>query len=207
MYWLNNLLNDIANGKVQTRYSHDNRICTHNNVSELDVDCSGLVELWLKNSHNSALAEVYHYINKVRDTTKYQINRLYSFDFYDFFNSAEITDSPNWRLVDVMQKLQCGDVLAMINPQKSGRWGHVAIVAKEISRTADKICLDIIDSSNILHYNDKRNPIRKGIGRGNVDLLLQNENIVTICYNQQCQKVRAIKIARLRDINIKSAKK
>ncbi len=199
MHWLIDLLNKIRCDELKTAYSHENKVYTQNDVSFLELDCSGLAELWLRNARPQALAEVYDYIRRIRDTDKYQIVRLYSFDFYDFFNSESIITSSQWQKVDIKQELHCGDILAFINPLKKGRWGHVAIVEQEISRSSTKIVIRVIDSSLKPHFDDWRQSDKMGIGQGTIELILDQGEIKEVCYGAECREIRKVCAARLKD--------
>ena len=49
-----------------------------------------------------------------------------------------------------------GDVIAFINPNKKGRFGHVAVVEEELYRSENKVVVRVIDSSQIKHIDDIR---------------------------------------------------
>ncbi len=196
MEYLYNLLQQIKNGEIKTTYSHDIFVSSDSKV--IDTDCSGLVDLWLQNSHRNARDEVYAYVLQVRDTLKYNITRLYSFDFYDFFQSIKEKDSTNWQYVDINNTLKEGDILAFINPEHKARWGHVAVVEEEISRSKEKIKVKVIDSSKYHHFDDWHQSDKMGIGSGVIELYFNNNEIKKVCYGPDCMRVRAVCAGRLR---------
>lgn len=161
------------------------------------MDCSGLVEFWLQQTNPQALDEIYTYINQVRDTDKYTIERMYSFDFYDFFHQLKEHQSVNWQYVDLKKILQAGDILAFINSQTKGRWGHVVVVEQEIERDKDKITLQIIDSSSHQHFRDWHQNWQMGIGRGQIELYQDKNGINKVCYGPDCVRQVAVCAARL----------
>lgn len=200
MQYLENLLKYIQKREVSCVYSHENAICKADGQTILKFDCSGLIELWLKNSYPSALQDIYNYILKVRDTKKYDILRLYSFDFYDFFQNIKNNDTQNWQYVDINQSLMKGDVLALINPLRKRRWGHAAVVVEEVYRDDQKIIVKVIDSSENKHIQDSRADQIKGIGSGIIELYFNCGKINKISYDGENKKTRYVCVGRLKGI-------
>ena len=195
MKYLHNLLQLLKKSELQTGYSHDTLI--NNEAKIIETDCSGLVDLWLQNEYPEARSEIFDYVLRVRDTAKYQITRLYSFDFYDFFQNIKENASTNWQFVDINDLLQAGDVLAFINPEHKGRWGHVAVVEEEISRNDEKIIVKIIDSSNYCHFDDWHQSDKMGIGCGIIELYINKNKVIKVCYGPDCMRIRDVCIGRL----------
>ena len=204
MEYLRNLLQRIKDGEIQTTYSHD--IFVSDDSKVIDIDCSGLVDLWLQNSYSEARDEVFDYILQVRDTVKYRITRIYSFDFYDFFQNIKENASKNWQFVDINETLKEGDILAFINPEHAGRWGHVAVVEEEISRSKEKIAVKIIDSTSYHHFEDWHQSDKMGIGCGIIELYFDNDKVEKVCYGPNCMRVREVCAGRLRK-KVKKIKK
>jgi len=157
-----------------------------------------LVDLWLQNEYPEARDEIFDYVLQVRDIAKYQITRLYSFDFYDFFQNIKENASNNWQFVDISNTLQSGDILAFINPKRQGRWGHVAVVEQEISRDNEKIIVKIIDSSNYCHFDDWHQSSKMGIGCGIIELYIDKNKVVKVCYGPDCTRIRDVCVGRLK---------
>ncbi len=195
MQYIDKILKLIKANIIKTKYSHHNLVYRRCNKFVFSVDCSGLVEFWLFKRNPQALAEIYDFVFQNRQVNKKEIKRLYSFDFYDFFSSIECTSY--WQHIKISSTLKRGDILAFINPNKKGRFGHVAIVDKEISRNEQKIIVKVIDSSQIEHREDYRQSIKKGIGCGIIELYIENENVTKISYCPNEIKPRLIKVARL----------
>ncbi len=200
MRFINKIIELIKQGKVRTQYSHENEVQKSDNLRAIKVDCSGFVEFWLSRCHPRALKELYSFVLKVRDTKKYQITRLYSVDFYDYFAYLKTNSSPNWERVDYRQSFQEGDILAFINPEKQSRCAHVGIIKEEISRDSSKIMVRIADSSKISHYNDWRQSENMGIGEGEITLIINNGIIDNVLYNNDCSKYRLVEIGRLKKL-------
>ncbi len=198
MHYIDKILRLIKTGKIKTKYSHNNLIYRRRNNFIFSVDCSGLVEFWLYKRYNKALREVYDYVYKARDVDKNKIKRLYSFDFYDYFCSLETSESNNWKLVKYNQILERGDVIAFINPQRAGRFGHLAIVDKEICRQGDSIKVKIIDSSAIEHHDDYRQTSKMGIGYGIIEIGQEKNKEFLVKYSPDNHRVREIMIGRLK---------
>jgi len=195
MQYIDKILKLVRTGYIKTKYSHANFIRRRYNQFIFNVDCSGLVEFWLSKRHPKALAEVYDFVYQNRQVPEEAIKRLYSFDFYDFF--ASLKSSSCWQTVTTSANLKRGDIIAFINPHKKGRFGHVAIVDKEISRDKQKIVVKIIDSSQIEHISDYRQSSKKGIGCGIIELYIEKSSITQVSYCLGQIKPRLIQIARL----------
>lgn len=195
MEFLQHLLELVQSGEYKTRYSHEIEINSDNKI--IATDCSGLVDFWLQNEYPAARAEVFNYVLQIRDIAKYQITRLYSFDFYDFFQYIQQNTSTYWQFVDVNNVLQPGDILAFINTDNKWRWGHVAVVVEEISRSKEKITLKIIDSSKHHHFEDWHQSEKMGIGCGIIELYLDNGAVSKVCYGPDCMRIRAVCAGRL----------
>ena len=145
MEYIDKIIKLIKTGHIKTKYSHHNLVYRRLRKFIFSVDCSGLMEFWLKKKHSQALAEIYDYVYQNRNVPKCQIKRLYSFDFYDFFCALNNDDKKcSWEKVDITKHLQRGDVIAFINHHKKGRFGHVAIVDSEIRRTQNQIKVKVI---------------------------------------------------------------
>ena len=190
MQYLYHLLKCLKKGEAKTCYSHDMYISSDEKY--MAVDCSGLVDFWLQKEYPLARAEIFDYILQVRDIVKYKITRLYSFDFYDFFQYIKENSSDNWQFVDVEKKLAKGDILAFINPARKGRWGHVAVVEQEISRDDEKIVLKVIDSTTYKHFEDWHQSDDMGIGSGIIELYKDKGKLVKVCYGPNCMRVRDV---------------
>ena len=197
MNYLYKILKLVKYGRVKTRYSHNNLIYRRGNKFIFSVDCSGLVELWLKKTNPKARSEIYDFLYQNRAVDKKEIKRLFSFDFYDFFNFIPSKDNSCWQKLSLSEKFCSGDVLAFINPNKKGRYGHVAIVEDEIYRDKNKIVVKIIDSSQIKHFDDFRQSEKMGIGQGIIELYLDGEKVTSVCYCPDEIKERYANAARL----------
>ena len=136
-------------------------------------------------------------MHKNRNVDKAEIKRLYSFDFYDFFSFIS-DDDFSWNKISFSKKLMSGDVIAFINPNKKGRFGHVAVVEKELYRDENKIVVRVIDSSQIKHFDDFRQSKNMGIGLGTIELYIENGNVSSVCYCPNEIKVRYAVAARLK---------
>lgn len=199
MFYLAKIIRLIQKGRIKTKYSHHNLIYRRGSGFVFSVDCSGLLEFWLSKKHPAALKEVYDFTYRVRPVKKEQIKRLYSFDFYDYFCSLSAQGSPCWQLVENTKVLVQGDVIVFINSARIGRPGHIAIVDEEILRQGKKIVVRVIDSSTVEHMDDYRQSAKKGIGRGVIELNLDNAGkIASVCYAPRCYKPRNVVMARLR---------
>lgn len=199
MEYIDKIIKLIKTGHIKTKYSHHNLVYRRLRQFIFSVDCSGLMEFWLKKKYPQALAEIYDYVYQNRNVPKCEIKRLYSFDFYDFFLSLNNDDKKcSWKKVDITKPLQRGDVIAFINPLRKWRFGHVAIVDSEIKRTSNLIRVKVIDSSQIEHCDDYRQSNKKGIGKGTIELYLENNDVVSIGYMPGQIKPRLAKVARLR---------
>ncbi|MBQ9235448.1 MAG: hypothetical protein IJ184_03175 [Alphaproteobacteria bacterium] len=198
MLYLRQLLNEIKQGNIKTAYSHQTLIDEARGI--LEADCSALAEYWLQQAHPRALAEIYAYINQVRDVKKYRIERLYSFDFYDFFCELSKTGSSSWDVVNWQQRLQAGDLLALVNRSPQHRWGHIAIITDELARTENMLRLRVIDSSRTQHFDDWRQSVKMGIGEGVIELYFTGNELQNVCYAKECIKPRAAQIGRLKGL-------
>ena len=197
MNYLEKIIKLVKSGKIKTKYSHFNLIYRRRKTFIFSVDCSGLVEFWLKKKHSEALQEIYAFVYQARQVSQKQIKRLYSFDFYDFFEKGILSESL-WKLVRIEEPLQRGDVVACINEEQKGRFGHVAVVEKELYRDENVLRLQVIDSSAMEHFCDERPSEKKGIGRGILELHLQNGVVSEICYMPECSRARKVLIGRLK---------
>lgn len=198
MKYLDKILKLVRLGKIKTRYSHDNHIYRQNQKIMFEVDCSGLFEFWLNRWYPEALKEIYAYIYKVRLVDKAEIQRLYSFDIYDFFSQLGQEKSQYWQLVDINEPFKAGDVIAFVKKGEKNRFGHVAIIQKELARSLEKITVQVMDSSQIEHINDWRQTKENGIGEGILEMHCQNGDITAVCYTPDCIKVRKVLIGRLK---------
>lgn len=198
MQYLEKIVRLVEKGRIKTKYSHHNLIYHRQNHFIFSVDCSGLVEFWLSKRAPLALAEIYDFVYRVRPVGKEQIKRLYSFDFYDYFCSIAEKGGQHWQVVDTMQILRQGDIIAFINQNRRGRFGHIAVVDKEIERNSERIVVRIIDSSTVEHIDDCRPSVKKGIGKGSIELHLTNGKITSVCYTPSCYKSRQVMIGRLK---------
>lgn len=198
MKYLDKILKLVKRGKVKTKYSHDNRIYRQNQKIVFEVDCSGLLEFWLGKRHPEALKEIYGYVYKVRPVDKAEIQRLYSFDIYDFFACIAQNGSRHWQLVDINAPLRQGDVIALVKEGDRNRFGHVATVQKELERNSEKITVRVMDSSQVEHIDDWRQDKDKGIGEGVLELHRFQGRITAVCYTPDCIKVRKVLVGRLK---------
>lgn len=198
MKYLDKILKLVKRGKVQTKYSHDNKIYRQKNKMVFEVDCSGLFEFWLGKWHPEALREIYGYIYKVRSVDKSEIQRLYSFDIYDFFSYLAQNESRYWQAVDTGKPLQSGDVIAFVKEGERNRFGHVALVRKELERNAEKITVQVMDSSQVKHIDDWRQTKENGIGEGVLEMHCQGSSVTAVCYTPDCIKVRKVLVGRLK---------
>ncbi len=203
MRYLDKILKLVKTGIIKTRYSHFNLIYRRRKKFIFSVDCSGLVEFWLAKNYPQALTEIYDFVYQVRQVAQKEIKRLYSFDFYDFFTDIEKVPSNYWQFIDIHQKFERGDIISFINGNKKGRFGHVMVVDEELHRTEDKIVLRIIDSSQIEHIEDYRQSDKKGIGCGTIELDIQKEGAISICYCTGKKVERQVSVARLKEMRKK----
>lgn len=199
MMYLQQLIERIQENRLKSVYSHDNATVLNGAEKVMKFDCSGLVEMWLRERYPLALKEVFDYILQVRDTEKYDISRLYSFDFYDFFKNIK-NDSREWQRCNIEDCLQKGDILAFINPLKKWRWGHMAVVKEELARNEQKITVKVIDSSANKHIEDMRQ--HTGIGQGIIELYFTNNKVEKVCYDGENMRIRYVCIGRLKKIKI-----
>lgn len=191
MQYLRKILKLVKCGKIKTKYSHDTEIGKKDNSFVFITDCSGLFEFWVKKKHAPALDEIYNFLYENRNVDKHEIKRLYSFDIYDFFAHVGQNGSKCWQVVDVNGHLQEGDVIAFVKSGGKNRFGHVAIVKNEIGRTMDKIVVKVIDSSAVDHLEDWRQSSAKGIGEGVLELHRSGKEIVSVCYETDCENCLA----------------
>lgn len=198
MNYLYKILKLIKCDKIKTKYSHHNLIYKRGKKFVFSVDCSGLVEFWLKKTNYEARNEVYNFLYENRTVDKSQIKRLFSFDFYDFFNFIGDNKCSCWQKLSFNEKLKSGDIIAFINPNKKGRYGHVAVVEKELYRDVNKIVVKIIDSSQIKHFDDFRQTKKMGIGCGIIELYMNDEKVNYVCYCPDEIKERFANVARLK---------
>ncbi len=203
MRYLDKIVKLVKKGVIKTKYSHFNLIYRRRKKFIFSVDCSGLIEFWLNKSYPRALAEVYDFVYQIRPVAKKEIKRLYSFDFYDFFNDSFQDEKMFWQPIDIHQKFERGDIISFVRPEKKGRFGHVMVVDEELERSKDKIVVRIIDSSKIEHMEDYRQSNKKGIGYGIIELYLQKDNTISVCYCESQKVERQVLVARLREIRKK----
>ena len=197
MNYLEKILKLVKSGKIKTKYSHFNLIYHRRKTFVFSVDCSGFVEFWLKKKHPRALQEIYTFVYRMRQVPQNQIRRLYSFDFYDFFEKGVLPGSL-WKVVQIKELLQKGDIIACINEERKGRFGHVAVVEKELYRDENVLRLQVIDSSAIEHFHDERPSAQKGIGCGVLELHMQSGEVSEICYMPECAHTRKVLVGRLK---------
>lgn len=190
MNYLDKILKLIQKGKIKTKYSHYNLIYRRLRHFIFSVDCSGLIEFWLSKKYPHALAEVYDFVYQIRPVAKKEIKRLYSFDFYDFFNCLIKSSYCCWEEVKLTAPLCRGDIIAFVNPETKGRFGHVAIVAEELARENSKIMVRVYDSSQIEHIEDFRQSNKRGIGHGIIELNLQQNETVAVFFQAGQIKTR-----------------
>lgn len=198
MKYLDKILKLVKQGKIKTRYSHDNRLSFQNQKIMFEVDCSGLLEFWLGKRHPEALKEIYDYIYKVRAVDKTEIQRLYSFDIYDFFAHLVQNESRYWQVAEINEVFQTGDVIAFVKEGERNRFGHVALVQKELGRNAEKITVRVIDSSQVEHIDDWRQTKENGIGEGSLEIHCQSGSVTAVCYTPDCIKIRKVLVGRLK---------
>ena len=201
MDYLQKILKLVRFGKIRTKYSHHNLIYRRQKKFVFSVDCSGLIEFWLSKKHKNALQEVYEFIYQIRQVDKKEIKRLYSFDFYDFFENIKEKGTRCWQAFDIQEKLQYGDIVAFVkddNATNKARFGHLAVVESEVMRSADKIVVKVIDSSAIKHLEDYRQSENKGIGCGNLEIYLDKGQVISMCFEPECIKPRKVLIGRLK---------
>lgn len=198
MKYLYKILKLIKCERIKTKYSHHNLIYRRGKKFVFSVDCSGLVEFWLKKTNPKARSEVYDFLYQNRNVDENEIKRLYSFDFYDFFNFIQGYNNFCWQKISINEKLITGDIIAFINPNKKGRFGHVAVVEEELYRSENKIVVRVIDSSQIKHIDDIRQSEKMGIGQGIIELYKDEEKITSICYCPDEVKIRYATVGRLK---------
>lgn len=198
MKYLYKILKLIKHKRIKTKYSHNNLIYRRGNNFIFSVDCSGLVEFWLKKTNMPALNEIYEFLYQTRSVEKNEIKRLYSFDFYDYFNFISDRTDLCWQQIPINDSLRAGDIIAFINPNKKGRFGHVAVVKEQMYRDKNKIVVKVIDSSQIKHIDDVRQSKKMGIGQGIIELYVTDNKITSICYCPNEIKVRYATVARLK---------
>lgn len=198
MIYLDKILKMLKSDKVRARYSHDNKVYRQDKKMVFEVDCSGLFEFWLSKRYPAALDEIYDFIYAVRSVDKAEIQRLYSFDVYDFFAHIAQDKSIYWQPVDINAPLQAGDVIAFVKEGEKNRFGHVAIVRREVERSPEKIVVQVMDSSRIEHLNDWRQSSDGGIGEGALEMYRQKGDVTAICYKPDCVKIRKVAAGRLK---------
>ena len=121
MEYIDKIIKLIKTGHIKTKYSHHNLVYRRLRKFIFSVECSGLMEFWLKKKHPQALAEIYDYVYQNRNVPKCQIKRLYSFDFYDFFCSLNNDDKKcSWKKVDIIKPLKEVTLLLLLTLKKKG---------------------------------------------------------------------------------------
>ncbi len=113
--------------------------------------------------------------NMMLKTDEIKKMKIGEVDFYDFFNFIGDDKCSCWQKLSFNEKLKSGDVIAFINPNKKGRYGHVAVVEEELYRDVNKIVVKIIDSSQIKHFDDFRQTKKMGIGCGIIELYMNED--------------------------------
>ena len=120
------------------------------------------------------------------------------FDIYDFFAHINQNKSQYWQTVDIKSPLQAGDIIAFVKEGERNRFGHVAVVHKELERNAEKITVQVMDSSQVKHIDDWRQTKENGIGEGVLELHCTNGSVTAVCYTPDCIKHRKVLVGRLK---------
>jgi len=109
----------------------------------------------------------------------YTIKRLYSFDFFHYFESC----NKYFEKIDA-KNLQKGDIITYLPPEGAKyRFGHIGIAAGNVAPAPERITLDF------LHAPHKGAPINT------VKLTIEDER--TLVYENRIIKDRRIIISRL----------
>ena len=201
MIYLSKILELCKSQVIKTHYSHLNLILKSRRKFIFFVDCSGLIEFWLKKRYPSAVKEIYHFIHTRKKWILHPF-RLFSTDFYDLFSALDKGyKSHNWCKRELSQKLETRDIIAFINPAKKSRCGHVAVVIKEILHTSTHIQIQVLDSSNLKHDEDWRQSYKNGIGTGVINIYLKDNAVDYICYYDNIPEQREVMVGRIINLN------
>lgn len=186
MFHITAILKLINRGILKSCYSHSNKTYRKAKKFIFNIDCSGLIEFWLKRNYAPALDEIYDFVFNVKNVQKSQFERLYSFDYLDFFGHLENNSSPNWQLVD-LDNLQYDTIVALAKNSGQNRYGHIAIILDVVKRTDKKLVLHVCDSSNVPHDEDNRDK-KMGIGTGRITILNPSAPVSYVKYSRTDKK-------------------
>jgi hypothetical protein len=161
-------------GRVQkSQYSHKTTVDEKEGV--YFCDCSGFVDLVLKNVSPKHLAEI--------ETHRAKGKRQLAEDYVEAFEQAPTTATGAWQRIARVADARPGDILCWKNlKHKAGdhaNTGHVMIIdeppVEESDRGQTLYRITVIDSTASPHADDTRKDNATGIGRGTLWLSVDSE--------------------------------
>ncbi len=148
-------------------------------------DCSGFVSYLL----NAVSPDHYRQIHDLEPDHNYPQAKIYT-QFFRSLNAASAQGG--WQLINSLNELRPGDLIAWQKPSATGNTGHVMIVA-ETPRAFESCYLtggglvryapiEVIDSSSVRHFPPEELPPlahqtqRDGVGKGYVRIIVDDRD-------------------------------